>query len=159
CIHCGPIGALLLCITDVVTPEVQMRSSHSRAQQRVSASHITSSIATLLFFSTFAGVLSAQSVRGTVVNASNREPLQDAAVVLVNEKNDSVSRVVRTNVLGQFALYAADAGKYRLSISRIGFKPLLGNSIELHDTEVAIVQLDLASLPSDVGKVVVTEHR
>jgi hypothetical protein len=115
------------------------------------------SLSLLMFLA--ATTLSAQAIRGTVVDAATQEPIEDATVAMMDSKNATIGKPVRTNALGQFILYAPDEGDYRVNVTRIGYQPLAGQPLSIGDAELASMQLTMSAVATTVGSIEVTSRR
>lgn len=76
----------------------------------------------------------AQSLSGMVRDSSSSRPLAGVLVTLVDSAGDVTSRAL-TNPDGTYHL-SARAGRYRLRVLRIGFRPHTSPEVELHATAV-----------------------
>jgi hypothetical protein len=68
------------------------------------------------------GMISAQTVRGTVLTADGLAPVAGAVVVLRDSTGGQVSRVL-SGQGGEFLVTAPGGGTYDLRILRIGYRP------------------------------------
>jgi hypothetical protein len=100
----------------------------------------------------------AQTIRGVVLDDSTRMPVEGATVTLLNLRGTPASRPPsRSDSAGRFSVYAAEAGRYRLRVVRIGYQPLTSGEIELGSAAVVVdVSLRIAAHATKLGTVVVT---
>ena len=68
-------------------------------------------------------------VKGKVLDADGKQPLQYATVSLLNSKNDSIVDGTITDHLGVFKIKNVYPGTYNLKISFIGYKPMIINDV------------------------------
>jgi hypothetical protein len=107
-----------------------------------------------------AGSLGAQTVRGTVLDAGSGQAINEANIVMLNERGtDTVAGPVRTDDSGHFILYAADGGNYQIRATRLGYAPVESRTIALDGAEVAMLDLKLSAVPAVLGTVAVTSRR
>src|SRR5687768_11832981 len=91
-----------------------------------------------------AAVGEAQTVRGTVVDLSDR-PLSGVVVLLVDAGTREVARSL-TNDRGEYFLTAPAPGSYRLRTLRIGFRSVITRPIELAAGATATQRIALSGL-------------
>jgi hypothetical protein len=102
-------------------------------------------VAALLFAATTpAGVASAQSVRGTVVNEGNA-PVPGVIVLLLDSASTIAARAL-TSEGGTFRLSAPRAGVYRTRTLRIGFRPMLSGTFQMDGGEEIVRRIVLSSV-------------
>jgi hypothetical protein len=92
---------------------------------------------------------SAQSIRGAVVRADS-SPVAGAIVVAVRDGRDTLHTL--TSARGTFALATREAGRFALTVYRIGFRPTVGPTLTLEAAETRDVRIvtssDIVQLPS-----------
>jgi hypothetical protein len=91
-----------------------------------------------------------QVVRGTITDRATGALAAGAVVRLERVGPDSggAERSVLADPSGAYSIVAWGAGSYRLSVRRIGRLPFLSERLELQDTEVRIVDVQMEPLPS-----------
>ena len=102
---------------------------------------ILAGLAPLLFPSSD---LSAQAVRGRLLDASSAEPVAGALVVLLAADGSELASTV-TSARGTYHLRAPGAGRFRLRAERIGFQNSLSAEITLLAGETATQELTASS--------------
>ena len=65
--------------------------------------------------------LSAQIVRGQVIDSIGGVPITDAGVALLDSSGTAVARTI-TDEAGVFVLHAPHRGEYRLAIEYVGYR-------------------------------------
>jgi len=91
-----------------------------------------------------ADLLSAQAVRGRLLDASSAEPVAGALIVLLDADGAEVTSTV-TSARGTYLLRAPGAGVFRLRAERIGFQNSLSNDITLLANETVTEELTASS--------------
>lgn len=114
---------------------------------------VLSIISTLLASSTFA-----QKVSG-VVKDQQGKGLDKSTVSLLRVKDSSVVKLSVTGEDGRYSI-SADAGKYLLSVSHIGYLPMYSNQFEVAGTgETTAPDLSMAKVSAEMKGVTVTAQR
>ncbi|MGN6508515.1 MAG: outer membrane beta-barrel protein [Chitinophaga sp.] len=102
---------------------------------------------TIAVLVTFVAIARAQQknnrITGKIADHSNKEPLPNAAVALLERKDSSVYTTVVADAKGAFAFTGAKPGEYFLVVSYMGFKQL-SRKVDVKDTTKLI---DLGLLP------------
>ena len=88
--------------------------------------------------------LSAQAVRGRLLDASSAEPVAGALIVLLDAAGSELASTV-TSARGTYHLRAPGAGRFRLRAERIGFQSSLSGEITLLAGETATEELTASS--------------
>jgi hypothetical protein len=88
--------------------------------------------------------LSAQAVRGRLLDASSAEPVAGALVVLLDADGSELVSTV-TSARGTYHLRAPGAGQFRLRAERIGFENSLSGAFTLLAGETATEELTASS--------------
>ncbi|MEO7520188.1 MAG: carboxypeptidase-like regulatory domain-containing protein, partial [Gemmatimonas sp.] len=88
--------------------------------------------------------ISAQSVRGTVVNERSA-PVPGVIVLLLDDASNVVARTL-SGGSGEFRLLASRAGSYRTRTLRIGFRPMLSATFQLAAAQEIMQRLTLSSV-------------
>ena len=91
-----------------------------------------------------ADLLSAQAVRGRLLDASSAEPVAGALIVLLDADGAEVTSTV-TSARGTYHLRAPGAGVFRLRAERIGFQSSLSNDITLLANQTMTEELTASS--------------
>ena len=99
----------------------------------------------------------AQTLRGTVVDGS-AQPLSGVLVVLLDSTQSAVARAL-TNERGEYRLLAPRAGAYRVRTLRIGFQPVLSNTLTLTSGTALTERIVLESVRVVLSTVQVTDRR
>lgn len=102
--------------------------------------------------------LSAQTVRGTIVDETRRLPVGEALVTLLGA-NDAEIRNVRSDSLGRFVIQAGAQGTYRVRATRIGYRPLTSDAVSLGPATLAVLQLRMTTLAQQLVPIRVVERR
>jgi hypothetical protein len=97
------------------------------------------------FFSALPAALSAQALRGVVVDQLDR-PLTGVVLQLTDSASRAVARVI-SNERGEFRLTARVDGTYRLKSTRIGFRPMTSEPIALSSAAEVTRRITLVSNP------------
>lgn len=103
-------------------------------------------------------IVSAQSVRGKVVNRGDSVGVPGVVVQLVDSTGGVVGRAL-SNESGEYRLVAPSAGSYRLRTTRIGFRPTTSRVIQLRDGEETAEQIVLAGVVFSLDTVRVAERK
>lgn len=101
------------------------------------------------------GDLDAQTVRGTVLWPDST-PVPGVLVVLMAAP-DAVPQRALTDRQGAFALHLPVAGRYRMSVLRIGFKPTVLPDVEISAGETIVVNALMRAEPIRLASVRVRE--
>ena len=88
--------------------------------------------------------LSAQAVRGRLLDASSAEPVAGALIVLVDGEGTEVASTV-TSARGTYVLRAPGAGRFRLRAERIGFQNSLSREVTLLASQTVTEELAASS--------------
>ena len=79
---------------------------------------------TLSYFSVFAQQHKVVDITGTVIEQSNKAPIEQAAVRLLNMKDSTLVGGIVTRPDGQFTLKNIKTGEYLLNVTYVGFETL-----------------------------------
>lgn len=90
-----------------------------------------------------AGGVSAQSIRGVLLEADGRQPIVAGTMILLDARGEEVARAV-TSDSGTFLLAAKDTGAYWLRGESLGYRSAWGGPIELGSGMVVDVEFRLA---------------
>jgi hypothetical protein len=112
-----------------------------------------------LFIVTAALPLGAQTVRGNVIDESTKLPIGEVLISLVAPNGAVVKTGVRSDSIGAFVIHAAEAGTFRVSAARIGYRALQSDPIELRLGQIAVVRLRMTTLAQQLVPVTVVERR
>jgi hypothetical protein len=118
---------------------------------RLARSLVRGALLATLFYS---GRLTAQSVRGQLVDARTGEPIARAFVALLDTSGVEVTRALVGDE-GTFWLQAPVPGAYRLRFKRIGFRPSESSPLSLVADQTADVRLQVEAIPTVLSPVVV----
>ena len=88
--------------------------------------------------------LSAQAVRGRLLDALSAEPVAGALIVLVDGEGTEVASTV-TSARGTYVLRAPGAGRFRLRAERIGFQNSLSREVTLLASQTVTEELAASS--------------
>ncbi|HEX6316559.1 MAG TPA: carboxypeptidase-like regulatory domain-containing protein [Gemmatimonadaceae bacterium] len=103
-----------------------------------------------------AGAAPAQVVRGRVTEVTNAAPVPGALVSLLGEASDSSLVSVLTTPAGEYAVRAPAAGRYRLTVKRIGVQRFVSESFELAPGETRVVDVSLDAVALQLPQVTVS---
>ena len=92
-----------------------------------------------------AHVVSAQSIRGSVVRPSDGAGIPGVVVLLLDARDSIVARAL-TNERGEYRVSASGAGTYRERTLRIGYRPFLSEPFALAIGQEVVRRLSLAAL-------------
>lgn len=107
-----------------------------------------------------AAPLTAQTIRGVVVDDSTKRPIEGAAVTLLDDKGvDLLRPAVRTDTAGRFVLHAGKQDTYRVKAIRIGYQPVMSGTIKLTEAQMVTLQLQMTVQPQRITAIQVTEKR
>lgn len=99
-----------------------------------------------LFFFLAAGAstvhLAGQAVTGTVVDATNQAIVATAEVQLITADSQRVAQAL-TRSDGTFIVFAPSEGVYSLRISRLGYRTMTTDPLELQEAQTLRVKIDL----------------
>lgn len=104
-----------------------------------------------LLFTGVAAPLSAQSVVGTVVERGSRQPVPQAAVVIMNA-DSSVRQTVFTDSAGRFST-VTEPGDFRLRVVRLGYAMVSSQTLPLTPSDTADFFIELPPRPVDLAGV------
>jgi hypothetical protein len=104
-----------------------------------------------LVLATTAGALSAQSVRGAVVDAGGI-PVAGVVVQLLTATDSVVSRAL-SNQAGEFFIATTTAGTYRVRTLRIGYRPVTSDPLTLRAGEELSRRFEIAGVAVTLGNV------
>ena len=103
--------------------------------------------------------VTAQTVRGRVVDAESNRPLRAANITLLDDQSREVARA-STDSAGTFELRAPRPAGYRLRATLFGYATQTSDRVELRARETVQVALQLATQPIPVVPlVIVTRER
>jgi hypothetical protein len=88
--------------------------------------------------------LSAQTVRGTVLDESSQRPIPEAQVTLVNSQGLRAGRVV-ANADGSFSFYVTRPDAYQLRAERLGYRQVTSPFVTLVPGDSVVLELRMAS--------------
>lgn len=91
--------------------------------------------------------LSAQTVRGTIIDRTTGKPVADGTLLAVTQQRLSLAQTT-TDDSGRFTLVAPGPGTYRLQFQRPGYRLLITPTFELHAGESLDYQLQVTPLPA-----------
>lgn len=98
--------------------------------------------------------VTAQTVRGTVVDSLRDAPVGRGFVVLLDQDGNEVDRSL-SDRNGRFSLTAPAAGRYRLKSERIGYRAYLSEPVLLLEDASVDFDLRVAALPVRLATLVV----
>lgn len=90
--------------------------------------------------------LSAQTIRGRVLDQANGEPVADAIVTAMWSAADSIGSIV-TDSTGSFFVRAPRAGKVLLQVERIGYRTVQTAAIDLGAGDIIAVDVPITTSP------------
>jgi hypothetical protein len=122
-----------------------------REASRFTRSLVRGALLATLFHS---GHLTAQSVRGRLVDSRSGESIGHAFVALLDTSGAEVARALVSEE-GAFLLRAPVPGVYRLRFKRIGFRPSESSLLSLVEGQTADVRLQVEAIPAVLPPVVV----
>lgn len=91
-----------------------------------------------------AGSLSAQGIRGRVLDAETGQPVAGATVEVLDAGEVALRRVV-TDTAGGFSLRVAETGRYHLRSERIGYETVTSPPIDMVAGDTLVVELRMAT--------------
>jgi protocatechuate 3,4-dioxygenase beta subunit len=103
---------------------------------------------------TAAGTLSAQAVRGVLVERGSGRAIRGAFVVLLDERDAEVARAL-TDDAGRFLVRAPTPGRYRLQSKRIGFRLSVSPPLTLGADQTVGHRMEVEAVPAVLPPVVV----
>jgi hypothetical protein len=101
---------------------------------------------------------SAQTLRGTVLDAATGEPVMLAYVGLMAEGRNMVVAALASSS-GDFVLEAPSSGSYFLYVSRAGYETLMDGLFEVGDDGVMDMRVGLTPAPIPIEPLVVESER
>ena len=102
-----------------------------------------------------ASPLTAQVVRGTVLDAKNDRPVGMAGVQLMDEHRNSLV-VAMTDSLGRYTLTVPDSGAYFLVAQRFGYEDMVSPLLAISGSRDYDLDLELRPEPLGLGEITVT---
>jgi hypothetical protein len=96
----------------------------------------------------------AQAVRGQLVDRRNGRPITGGFVVLLNDQEQEIARVL-TDTQGRFFLRAPAPGTYQLQSKRIGFRLTTSPAFELAQDQTVGQRLEVDEVPASLPPVIV----
>ncbi len=108
----------------------------------------------LAFFASAQEQALKQTLRGTVLDADNHQPLVGATLTLV-----STSMGTTTDALGVFRLEGTPVGRYQLQISYVGYTTQTIPEVLVESGKETVVEIELQERIQEVGEVVVRAAR
>ncbi len=101
--------------------------------------------------------LQAQSLRGTVVDATTREAIEGTGVEVTSDRGTQPRRAT-TDSSGNFSISLPAAGLYTVTATRIGYVQHRGDTIRIREAESVRVQIELDRSAIPLRPVVVVER-
>jgi hypothetical protein len=102
--------------------------------------------------------LSAQAVRGRMLEAGTGVPVPGALIELRNDQDSIVDRTL-TDDGGRYSLQASAAGRYRLHAERIGFRDWDSDPLELAAARAVTRDIQVSTQPVSVSSLSVQADR
>ena len=107
----------------------------------------------------FAFSLNAQEIAGTVKDAQGKG-LEKATISLLNAKDSSVVKLATTNISGQFTITVSRTGRFLVSASYVGYKPVYSGIFEQTSSSKTILpELQITQLSGNMKEVTVTAKK
>ena len=128
-----------------------MRTNLRRAFLKIALLAIVLTIISML---TSQDQLSAQVVRGHVVDSTSGLPVGRGFVVLLDQAGNEVARSLSSDD-GRFSLNAPSGGEYQLRSERIGFGASVSEPVVLTTSQTLEVRLSVTALPVRLAALVV----
>ncbi|MBL0233573.1 MAG: TonB-dependent receptor [Chitinophagaceae bacterium] len=111
----------------------------------------------VLIYSAFS--LNAQEIAGSVKDAQGKA-LEKATISLLNAKDSSVIKLATTNASGAFTLTTTRTGRFLISASYVGYKPVYSAVFEqLANTKTTLPDLTISQLAGEMKGVTVTAKK
>ncbi len=114
--------------------------------------------ATAVIAASTAPPLSAQVVRGLILDATTRNPVASVRVQLLDEAA-TVCDTAMTDVSGQFTLQAPRAGGYAVRVDAVGYTSFVSELLSLAAEQTRTVEIHLPSLVTQLEPVMVIGER
>lgn len=107
-------------------------------------------LATLALLTTGSSPVSAQVLRGRVIEADSTQPIRYATLDMLDDRSQVVA-TERSDSLGVFQIRSWTPGKYRLRVSALGYEGVLSDPLELATGDVLelTVRLHPDAIPLD----------
>lgn len=102
--------------------------------------------------------ISAQTVRGELVEQTLNAPIEGAFVVLLDADGEQVAAML-TNAAGRFVLQAPAPGRYRLRAERIGYESHTSPELDLQAEQVFDYQMTMPVRPVELAQISVEGER
>ena len=99
----------------------------------------------------------AQAIQGRVIDTGTRQPVATVELNLVQGER-VVARAV-SDSLGRFMLYAATAGSYHLTASRVGYADAKTQTLQLNVEQTVLAELELSVTAVPIAPLTVTAAR
>lgn len=119
--------------------------------------HCRMSAGGLLFFALLAANVSAQSITGRVIDPSFNTGIAGVRLVVLDSASNQRA-TADTDSLGNFRI-VLERGTYRIEATRIGFRPVTTDAIELARRELVEVELRMSPTAVNVDPLVITARR
>ena len=113
----------------------------------------------LFIGTTLSPTMFAQQINGSIKD-DQKNGINNATVSLLSAKDSSVSKLAVTKTDGQFSFSDAKAGKYLITTSHVGYKPIFSAVFDFDGlTSVAVPVLQLERLSKEISGVTVTSKK
>lgn len=96
-----------------------------------------------------------QNIRGQVVDAESKFPLEGSTVRLYAANQDFITGVV-SNEKGEFVIPDIPLGRYKIEIRYVGYQTKTLSNLQLQSAKELILNVSLEELSSELGDVVIT---
>ncbi len=93
-----------------------------------------------------------QTLRGTVIEKSTKEPLPGATIVVITGDKEVYAS---TDEKGEFSFKNIPVGRCNVSISMLGFSPYIANSIVVYSGRETVLEVVLEEMVNQLEEVVV----
>lgn len=103
-------------------------------------------------------LLTAQTVRGELVEEGLGAPIEGAFIVLLDERGEQVAAML-TNAAGRFVLHAPTPGRYTVRAERIGYENFTSPVLELASEQVLDHRLTMPVRPIELPMISVKGER
>lgn len=110
-----------------------------------------------LLIATAAMPVSAQSVRGVLLDGITTRPVSQARIGLIDSLGTEVASVV-TDSAGRFLISSPQPGQFRMSIRRIGYERATSGAVAFQNGKVWQLTLELAPLAAELEPVTIRER-
>lgn len=102
-------------------------------------------------------VVTAQEIRGIVIDATTKKPIEYAHVILY--QNDKPIKEAMTKTNGSFNIHSVHNGEYQIQIRSLGYDPYINNKIVVYNMMKDLQTISMRTLEVGLGEVEVVANK